>query len=388
MLRYLTAGESHGKALVAILEGMPAGLPLSAKEIDRELAFRQVGYGRGGRMQIERDRVEILSGLRLGKTLGSPLSLMIKNRDWEKWREIMSAEAPPEGSSTPESVTRPRPGHADLAGALKYGHRDLRNVLERASARETAARVAVGAACKVLLRHFQIDCIGFVTQVGSVEAQLEGFTWPELRELAEASDLRCPDKKAALLMKKEIDAAKAAGDSLGGILQIFILGVPPGLGSYVQWDRKLDGRLAQSLMSIQAIKGVEVGMGFAAASLWGSQVHDPIKYKPSRGFYRQANHAGGIEGGVSNGEMIILRAAMKPIPTLHKPLPSVDFINKVSSLAAVERTDICAVASASVIGEAVVAYELARAFLEKFGSDSMEEIERNYKGYLEYLQKL
>jgi chorismate synthase len=388
MLRYLTAGESHGKALVAILEGLPAGLALDPEALNRQLSFRQKGYGRGGRMKIERDRVEILSGLRWGKTLGSPLSLLIKNLDWEKWQEIMKAEEPPADSTLLPAVTRPRPGHADLAGAMKYGHRDLRNVLERASARETAARVAVGAVCQELLRHYHIEILGLVTQVGKVEAFLEGFTWQELRERIETSDLRCPHKKSEALMKKEIDAAKAAGDSLGGVFQIFVMGAPPGLGSYVHWDRKLDGRLAQALMSIQAIKGVEIGMGFAAATLRGSQVHDPIKYKPTRGFYRQANHAGGLEGGVTNGEVIVLRAAMKPIPTLTKPLPSVDFITKMPALAVVERADVCAVASAAVIGEAVVAYELAQAFLEKFGGDSMEEIDRNYQGYLEYLKKL
>ncbi len=407
MLRYLTAGESHGQALVAILEGMPAGLSLTAADIDVELARRQQGYGRGRRMKIEQDRVQILSGVRFGRTLGSPIALQIVNRDWVNWQDKMAVEPRPDlaaedGTPVKERVTRPRPGHADLAGALKYGHRDLRNVLERASARETTARVAVGAIARRLLKEFGIEVFSHVVALGGIEAHPEG-SWEEIRERAEASPVRCADPEAAAQMMAAIDAAKEAGDTLGGVFEVVVTGVPPGLGSHVHYDRKLDGRLAQALMSVQAIKGVEVGLGFRAAAMRGSQVHDPIAYRPyppgpvtpqmlaaaeRPGFYRLRNHAGGLEGGMSNGEPVIVRAAMKPIATLYEPLPSVDFYTKEPFAASVERSDTCAVPAAGVIGEAVVAFEVARAFLEKFGGDSIQEIQRHYLGYLEYLRSV
>jgi len=330
MLRYLTAGESHGKALVAIVEGVPAGLFLTREHIDKDLARRQSGYGRGRRMKIEQDRVEILSGVRYGYTLGSPIALMVENRDWKNWTEQMTPE-PVEGKGgdhVPEGerVTRPRPGHADLVGALKYGHRDLRNVLERASARETTMRVAVGAVAKRLLDEFGIKVRGHVVRVGSVQADVGGLGYDELFERAESSEMRCADPKATEAMKALVDQAKEAGDSLGGVVEVVATGVPPGLGSYVHWDRKLDGRLARALMSVQAVKGVEIGLGFGAAERFGSEVHDSIGYRPypdtpagpgdfqgpqRPGVYRTSNRAGGFEGGMSTGEPIVARAALK-----------------------------------------------------------------------------
>ncbi|HHW10104.1 MAG TPA: chorismate synthase [Firmicutes bacterium] len=410
MLRYLTAGESHGQALLVILEGLPAGLPLVPADIDRHLARRQAGWGRGGRMKIERDGVVILSGVRHGFTIGSPIALEIANRDWARWQEIMrvdppaaplpqeteGAMKPPDAGGGPAVVTRPRPGHADLAGALKYGHEDMRQVLERASARETAARVAAGAVAMRFLAFFGITVgshvvgIGEVTAPSPAEAPLEAAALADLLARAEASPVRCADPEAAAAMIAAIDRAKAEGDTLGGVFEVIVHGVPPGLGSHVQWDRKLDGRLARALMSIQAIKGVEIGCGFAAAGKPGSAVHDPIYYDQEKrrtawGFYRRTNRAGGLEGGMSNGEAIVLRAAMKPIATLMKPLPSVDIKSKESFLAAVERSDTCAVPAAAVVGEAVVALEIAAAFLEKFGGDSMTETANNYQSYLKML---
>ncbi|MBI3753030.1 MAG: chorismate synthase [Deltaproteobacteria bacterium] len=406
MLRYLTAGESHGKCLTAILEGMPANLSLTGDDINKELSRRQIGYGRGGRMAIEKDEVEIASGVRFGKTIGSPIAMIIKNKDWENWEEIMNIGARGKGQwAMGEEVTRPRPGHADLAGALKYGHYDIRNILERSSARETAARVAVGAVCKRFLDEFGIKVMSWVVEIGGVEVsskfKVQSSKLEDIFFNAEASDVRCPDKKISERMRKAIDMARKNGDSLGGIFKIAVTGVPPGLGSHVQWDRKLDGNLARALMSIQAIKGVEAGMGFEAAEKFGSEAHDEIFYKKGQGargkgqenwpmeprFYRKTNNAGGIEGGMSNGEPIILRAAMKPIPTLYKPLHSADIKTKKTFQASVERSDICAVPAASVIGEAVVAFEVANAFIDKFGGDSVDEIKRNYRGYLEYLRR-
>lgn len=397
MLRYLTAGESHGISVVAILEGMPAGLKLGAPDIDAELERRQKGYGRGGRMRIEKDRVDILSGIRFGLTLGSPICLDVKNLDRRNWGEIMSIEALPKPDALP--VTRPRPGHADLAGGLKYNHHDLRNVLERSSARETAARVAVGACAKRLLKEFGMRVVSWVSEIGGAKMPaLKPMAYGEFDALfskAERSEVRCPDEAAAKRMMKRIDWAKKNGDSLGGIIEVACLGVAPGLGSHVHWDRKLDGRLARALMSVQAIKGVEVGLGFAAARTPGSKTHDEIFYRPrgrekpgnaywpqSPCFYRLTNNAGGIEGGTSNGEPVMLKAVMKPIPTLYKPLRSVDINTKKPYLASIERSDITAVPAASVVAEAVVAFELASAFLDKFGNDSIAEIERNYRGYL------
>lgn len=394
MIRYLTSGESHGKQLTAILEGMPAGLRLEASAIDADLARRQSGYGRGGRMKIETDRVEITSGVRWGVTLGSPIAMNIRNRDWENWVEFMGPETPSSYDHS-RDVTRARPGHADLTGGIKYGHRDLRNILERSSARETAARVAVGAVAKRLLDEFGISVVSYVTEIGGARWTKRGLEEPQaLFESAEGSLVRCPDRKSSAAMIKRIDAARSAGDSLGGVFEVVATGVPPGLGSHVQWDRKLDALLAGALMSIQAIKGVEVGLGFGVGTSPGSLVHDEIFYgkgakrtasgywpqRPS--FYRKTNNAGGIEGGMSNGEPVVLRAAMKPIPTLYKPLRSVDIETKKSFKASVERSDVCAVPAAAVIGESVVAFELCKAMLEKFSGDSVAEIERNYRGYL------
>lgn len=391
MLRYLTAGESHGPQLTAIIEGMPSGVPLAAESINRELARRQQGYGRGGRMRIESDAVEILSGVRWGLTLASPMTLVVKNRDWENWCERMSPL--PEHSDDSIAVTRPRPGHADLTGALKYDHADIRNILERSSARETAVRVAVGAVAKVFLKEFDIRVGGYVTEIGGLPASTPDLPLKERWELAKASELFCCDCSAEAAMKQAIDSAKADGDTLGGVLEVQVTGVPPGLGSYVHWDRKLDARLAMALMSIQAIKGVEAGIGFEAARRPGSEVHDEIfrdaarlEHGAASAYYRRTNNAGGIEGGMSNGEPIVLRAAMKPIPTLYKPLRSVDMRSHDPFEATVERSDTCAVPAALVVAEAVVAIEIANAFMEKFGGDSLKEIKRNYEGYLEQLR--
>jgi chorismate synthase len=386
LLRYLTAGESHGPALTAIVEGLPAGLPLTAAYINRQLARRQGGYGRGARMKIESDTVSFLSGVRGGLTLGSPLALLVENKDWANWSEIMSAEP---GARTDERVVRrPRPGHADLAGALKYRHQDLRNVLERASARETAARVAAGSVARRLLEELGITIIGQVVQLGGLSAAVENLGLEELKAGLVHSRLNCADPAMEQRMLETIDAALAAGDTLGGVFEVRAYGVPAGLGSYTHWDRKLDGRLAAALMSIQAVKGVEVGLGFAAAGRRGSQVQDEIFYEPGRGFYRLNNRAGGIEGGVTNGETVVVRGAMKPIPTLNQPLQSVDMITRKPSRAAVERSDVCAVPAACVIGEALVAWELARACLEKCGGDSLEELKDNWNRHLSFLRKV
>lgn len=407
MLRYMTAGESHGKALVAIVEGLPAGLFVTREHIDKDLGRRQKGYGRGRRMKIEQDRVEILSGIRYGYTLGSPVALLVENRDWKNRMEEMTPE-PVEGKGgdripVGERVTRPRPGHADLSGALKYGHRDLRNVLERASARETTMRVAVGALAKRLLEEFGIKVMSHVVRLGSVEAQVDGMSYDELAAKAEESEVRCADPDAAARMMALIDRAKQEGDTLGGVFEVVATGVPPGLGSHVHWDRKLDAKLAMALMSIQAIKGVEVGLGFGVAERFGSEVHDAIGYRPypdtppgpadfaageRPGFYRMSNRAGGFEGGMTTGEPIVLRAAMKPISTLYRPLDSVDFYTKEPFKASIERSDTCALPAAGVVGEAVVAIELAAAFLEKFGGDSIQEIQRNYLGYVKALREV
>lgn len=388
MLRYLTAGESHGPALVAVIEGMPAGLGLDAAYVNAQLARRQGGYGRGARMKIEADAVRFLSGVRGGFTLGSPITLYIENKDWANWSQIMS---PGQNAQAEErAVTRPRPGHADLAGVLKYGHRDIRNVLERSSARETAARLAAGSVARKLLEELGVEITGHVVQIGGITADNgEGsLSLAGLKERSAASQLLCADRKAEQEMIAAIDKARADGDSLGGVFEIRAAGVPPGLGSYVQWDRKLDARLAAALMSIQAVKGVEVGLGFTAAARTGSQVQDEIFYEGGRGFYRQTNRAGGIEGGMSNGEEIVLRAAMKPIPTLYRPLRSVDLVSKKPFAASVERSDVCAVPAACVVGEAVTAWELACACLDKFGGDSMDELRRSMDSYLDALRQV
>lgn len=384
--RWLTAGESHGPGLVAIVDGVPAGLPLLASQIDLELARRQRGYGRGGRMKIETDHVIIQSGVRGGETLGSPISFLISNKDYANWVERMKPET---FNVLPEPVLRPRPGHADLAGGLKYNRHDLRDVLERASARETAARVAVGAVAKRILECLGIDVFSHVTSIGSVYSELhKNIDWNDIRDRARSSDLNCADVDAEQRMRETILEASHEGDTLGGTFEIVATGVVPGLGSHVQWDRKLDGRIAQAIMCIQAIKGVEIGMGFAAAFSRGSQVHDSIQYdSSSHMFTRTSNHAGGLEGGISNGAPIIVRAAMKPIATLRKALPSVCIDTKERSDATFERSDICAVAAASVVGEAMLAIVLADAVLEKFGGDSVNEFTRNYRTYQEQIEK-
>jgi len=384
MLRYLTAGESHGKCLTVILEGMIAGLELSQDELNQELARRQSGFGRGERMRIEVDQVEVTSGVRHGKTLGSPITLVISNKDWENWEKVMAVWS---RGKQEEAVTRPRPGHADLAGAIKYDQSDIRNVLERASARETASKVAVGAVAKSLLREFGIKVISHVIQIGPVIARTEDLSIEDILREKEGSPVSCAAGRATKLMISEIERAGKAGDTLGGVFEMIATGAPVGLGSFVHWDRKLDARLAGALMSIQAIKGVEIGLGFEASRLPGSKVHDEIFYSPSSGFFRTTNRAGGLEGGVTNGEPLIIRAAMKPISTLIKPLKSVDLITKKPSLATVERSDVCAVPAAAVVGEAAVAFELASAMIEKFGGDSLREMKRNYQSYMAYVKE-
>ena len=376
MFCFLTAGESHGKGLVAIIEGVPAGLALDEEYIARDLARRQKGYGRGVRMKIEQDQAEIISGVRHGLTMGSPISLLIWNRDWKNWQEIMSV-SPVEKEI--EAVTRLRPGHADLAGTMKYNFDDVRPILERASARETASRVAVGAIARKLLDEFGIEIRSHTVCIGGHWAkQVEKVDWSKV----ERSPVRCADSKAEKAMLSAIDKAKKAGDSLGGLFEVVANSVPIGLGSHAQWDCRLDGRIAQAIMSINAVKGVEVGAGFAVAELPGSQVHDIIEFDAKRGWHHATNRAGGIEGGMSNGEPIIVRTAVKPIPTMGKPLPSVDLRTGKKVEAHIERSDICVVPAAGVIGEAMLAIVLAEAVLEKFGGDHIDETLRNYRGYL------
>ncbi|MEW6182923.1 MAG: chorismate synthase [Bacillota bacterium] len=383
-LRYLTAGESHGPALMAIIEGMTSGLKLTADYINRQLIRRQGGYGRGGRQKIEKDEVEILSGVRGGYTLGSPIALKIVNRDWVNWHRVMAADAAARVDE--RVVTRPRPGHADLAGALKYGHRDIRNVLERSSARETAARVAVGSIARRFLEELGIEVAGQVLSIGPVQVEAMDGLPAEIRGKVEDSPVSCPDEKGGKLMVEAIDRTKAAGDSLGGVFEVRVFGAPPGLGSFVQWDRRLDGRLAQAVMSIQAIKGVEIGLGFAAAGFPGSMVQDEIFYDPACGFHRETNRSGGVEGGMTNGEPVVVRAAMKPIPTLAKPLRSVDLHTAEPVQASYERSDVCAVPAACVIAEAVIAWEMARACMEKFQGDTLKEVKLNLAGYRERIR--
>jgi len=383
-LRFFTAGESHGPRLTVILEGLPAGLALLAGDIDADLARRQRGYGRGARMKIELDRCEIVGGVRGGETLGSPIALSIENRDHASWLGRMDAAPMP---TTPEALTRPRPGHADLAGGLKYDRHDLRDILERASARETAARTAAGAIARKLLLALGIDIFAHVTAVGSVTAPAFSGSLSALRTLARASDLACAHPETEARMKDAIREAAHAGDTLGGVFEVVATGVPAGLGSHAQWDRKLDGRLAHALMSIPAIKAVEIGDGVAGAARPGSGVHDPIGYDAlGRRFTRPSNHAGGVEGGISNGEPVVARGFMKPIATLRHPLPSVDVVSKSAFDAAFERSDVCAVAAASVVGEAMVALTLADAVLEKLGGDSMRELLRNARGAAEQVR--
>jgi len=378
-LRWMTTGESHGPRITAVVDGIVAGLPLLAEDIDGDLARRQRGYGRGGRQKIEQDRVTFTGGVRDGRTLGSPICMTIENKDHASWTDRMGAAPLP---TRPEPLTRPRPGHADLSGGLKFDRDDLRDILERASARETAARTAVGAVARKLLAELGVDIFAHVVAIGPVHADVEGLDRDELKKRARASDLSCADPEAEKKMREAILETAHAGDTLGGVFEVVATGVPPGLGSHTHWDRKLDGRLAQALVSIQAIKAVEIGDGWSAAGRRGSTVHDPIGYDHDRRrFTRASNHAGGLEGGVTNGEPVVCRAAMKPIATLKRALPSVDVHTKEAFDAAFERSDICAVPAASVVGEAMVAITLATALLEKFGSDSLDELRRNIEGF-------
>ncbi len=386
MFRLLTAGESHGPALSVIIEGLPAGLAFTTDRINRELARRQVGYGRGGRMKIETDQVEIMAGVRHGETLGSPVSLLIHNRDWKNWTEVMAVETKPAPGKV-RPIVRPRPGHADLVGVLKYDRRDIRDILERASARETAARVAAGACAKIMLEAFDVTVGSWVESIGTVSMRYDQRTPRQLAQAAEKSDVRCPDPRAAKKMHQAIDQVIAAGDTLGGVFVVTALGLPPGLGSHVHWDRKLDMRLASAVMSIQAIKGVAIGLGFEAASLTGAQVHDVITYRAGKGYGRKTNHAGGLEGGMTTGEPLLVKGAMKPIATLKQPLRSVDMTTKKSLEAGYERSDHCAVPAAGVVGEAMVAMELAKAWQEKFGGDALKEMTANWKAYLKQVTK-
>ena len=389
MLRFTTAGESHGRALIAIVEGLPAGLPVSVSSINRELERRQWGYGRGGRMKIERDRAEILSGVRHGQTLGSPVALMIENKDWKNWTDVMSAEAR-EGEIAPERarrVKRPRPGHADLAGGLKYGARDLRDILERASARETAARVACGALARQLLAAFDVKILSHVVQLGGVPVVPLELQWERIAAIPDDAPLRCGDEGAQARMVALVDEKRREGDTLGGIFEVVARGVAPGLGSHTSWEEKLDGRLAQAVMSIPAVKAVAIGAGVEASAWPGSAVHDEIDYDgAARAFTRPTNRAGGLEGGITNGEELRVRGHLKPISTLRRALRSVDIDTKEPEPAAFERSDVTAVPAAGIIGEAMIALVLARAMREKFGGDSLTEMRRNFDGYCQQLR--
>ena len=390
MFRFTTAGESHGRALVAVVEGLPAGLAVDVERINRELERRQWGYGRGGRMKIERDRAEVLSGVRHGLTLGSPVALTIENKDWKNWADVMSVEPRAQGEVPEEKMRRlkrPRPGHADLAGGLKYGARDLRDILERASARETAARVACGALAKQLLSVFGCEIRSHVVQLGGVPVVPLEVSWEELCASPDDAPLRCADAAAQGKMVALIDEKRRAGDTLGGVFEVVARGVVAGLGSHTSWDSKLDGRLARALMSVHAVKAVSIGAGVEAASLPGSQVHDEIEYDAEgRAFVRPTNRAGGLEGGVTNGEELRVRGFLKPISTLRRALRSVDIETKEEQRAAFERSDVTAVPAAGVIGEAMVALTLAEAMREKFGGDSVEEMRRNFESYREQLR--
>lgn len=377
-IRFVTAGESHGPGLTAILEGIPAGLELRREEIDRDLARRQLGHGRGGRMKIERDRVRVSAGLRHGRTLGSPLALHVDNLDYRNWEERMN---PWPVETAFEEVHLPRPGHADLPGLLKYGHSDVRNVLERASARETAARVAVGAVCRALLRELGVEVRSHVVQIGSVRAAVPEELAVEDFEGVDESPVRCLDEEAGAAMVAEIDRARKANESLGGVFEVRAWGLVPGLGSHVSWDSRLDGRLAQAIMSIQAMKGVAIGDAFDVAGRVGSQAHDEIFWSQERGYWRATNRAGGLEGGMTNGEPLIVRGAMKPLPTLTRPLRSVDVVTKEPAQALRERTDSCTVPAAGVVGEAMVAVVLADAYLEKFGGDHLDDLRGALEAY-------
>jgi chorismate synthase len=384
MFRFETAGESHGECLVATLVGLPAGIPITSQAINHELWRRQQGYGRGGRMKIETDTVEIVSGVRHSQTIGSPIALIIRNRDWKNWTEVLPVEDIEGGEDKKKPVTRPRPGHADLAGAIKYNFQDARYILERASARETTARVAVGAIAKTFLAQFGIRVLSHVIGVGPVRLE-RAVTWDEIEALAAKEEvlLGCVDAETEAKMKEAVDVAYRTGDTIGAIFEVRAHGLPPGLGSHITWDSRLDGRLAQAIVSMQAVKGAEVGCAEEQATSYGSKVQDTIHYdKRERRFFRGANKAGGLEGGMTNGQDVFVRGFLKPISTLRKPLESVDLETREPSLAAYERSDVCVAPAAGVIGEAMVAIVLAQAFLEKFGGDSLVETRRNYEGYI------
>jgi chorismate synthase len=386
MLRFLTSGESHGPELVATVEGVPAGFDIDLAEINADLARRQKGYGRGGRMLIEKDEARPVAGIRFGRTLGSPVTFIIANRDFKNWEKRMSADPKDRGEA--KVVTRPRPGHADLAGILKYNLEDIRDILERASARETTARVAIGGFAKQFIKPFGIEILGYVVRIGATIAKTpENLGMADLKRATEESQVRVADPVAERAIIEEIDACKKTGDTLGGIVEVVATGLPVGLGSHVQWDRKLDGRLAHALMSLQATKGVEFGIGFEAGRVRGSALHDEIGFDAAeRRFTRHSNNSGGTEGGMSTGEPLRVRVAFKPISTLMQPLKSVDIRTKQETEGTIERSDVCAIPAAAVIAESVVAFELANAFLEKFGGDSLAEITRNYQGYLEQVR--
>ncbi len=391
-MRYFTAGESHGPQLTAIIEGLPAQMELTAEMINGELARRQGGHGRGRRMQIEKDQVIISSGVRHGKTLGSPVTLTVVNDDWKHWTSIMGVEPLPEDikpEDVKRQITRPRPGHADLVGGMKYGHRDLRNVLERSSARETTMRVAIGAVAKQFLKELGIRTVAHVTEIGGVVTNPDtyaGLDIEVLRTIIENDAVFCADPEAAKQMVQAIDDAKGRGDTLGGVVEVIVDGCPPGIGSYVQFDRKMDGKLAGAMMSINAFKGVEFGIGFEMAKKWGSEVHDEIAWDEQLGYYRKSNRLGGLEGGMTTGMPIIIRGVMKPIPTLYKPLESVDIDTKEPFVATIERSDPCAVPAASVVAEHVIATEMAKAIMDEFRSDTMDGLKRDIAEYRRYVK--
>lgn len=392
-MRFFTAGESHGPQLTAIIEGIPAQMELTTEMINGELARRQGGHGRGRRMQIETDEVVISSGVRHGKTLGSPVTLTVVNDDWKHWTKIMGVEPLEEGmdpADVKRQITRPRPGHADLVGGMKYGHRDLRNVLERSSARETTMRVAVGAVAKKFLEEIGIKTVAHVHEIGGVKidpASYENLSLDELRKVIEQDPVYCADPDASIQMVQAIDDAKGRGDTIGGVVEVIIEGCPPGIGSYVQFDRKLDGKLAGAMMSINAFKGVEIGLGFEMARKPGSEVHDEIAWDEARGYYRKSNRLGGLEGGMSTGMPIIIRGVMKPIPTLYKPLESVDIDTKEPFVATIERSDPCAVPAASVVAEHVIATALAQAIMEEFRSDTIDGIKKEIEEHKRYVKE-
>jgi chorismate synthase len=389
-MRYLTAGESHGPQLTTILEGLPAGMPLVADDINNELSRRQKGHGRGRRMQIEKDTAEIVSGVRHGQTLGSPIALVVKNNDWKHWTNIMGPEPLLDGQSdeVKRKITRPRPGHADLNGAIKYGHRDMRNVLERSSARETTVRVAAGAVAKKLLSLVGVEVVSHVVEIGGIKASVNTELSVEaLKELSEASPVRCTDASVEQKMMDAIDEAKKNGDSIGGVVEVIVTGMPSGVGSYVQYDRKLDAKLAAAIVSINAFKGVEFGIGFEAARKPGSAVHDEIQWDEEKGYTRKTNRLGGFEGGMTTGMPIVVRGVMKPIPTLYKPLMSVDIETKEPFAASVERSDSCAVPAAAVVAEHAVAWELANALVDQFYSDRFETFVAEIKRQHDYARE-